>query len=85
MFCTANPEGRDSDIVLNYARLVREDSSAKPKTVQPLIKTLKILWSDFVDIYAKDMKLGAEDLAPPTAAEADLFITDAEIGRRRSG
>lgn len=84
MFHTANPEGKDSDIVLKYARLAGDEFSPSTDSAQPVIKTFKVLWSDFVSIAAKDLKLSAKDLAP-TGSAADGFSTDAEIGRRRGG
>ena len=85
IFSAASTSTKDLDIVLSFARLKEGDTASNTAASQGAVKTLKFLYSDLVQVLAKDVPLGADDLGPTGLKDSDAFSTDSEISRKRAG
>ena len=84
IFHTAQLDNADIHVVLQMAKLIKEgEQQAAAGTAQSRpIKELIIKSADLVSLFAKDVRMGANDLSGPTE---DAFGTDAAISRGRGG
>lgn len=84
VFNTLKVHGKGFHVVLKYAKVVKDPTltadglQALAQKPEP-IKTLPA--SSVVSVFAKDVKMGADDLGP----EQDDFETDSTISRGRGG
>ena len=79
----AQPSGKEISIVLKQARTVRAAAN-QPNAPEPAPrrKLVTISNGELVQMLAKDVRLGAEDVGYSQAA---TFSTDLEISRGRGG
>jgi len=88
IFHTMHFVNNEVDVVLKYAKLVRDPNakvaSEKDALAEKPAKTLKVPSSELVQIIAKDVRVTPEDLSGADKSEYG-FETDASIGRGRGG